>query len=742
MGSIETTTSRRRRFGVGKRAVAVAAAVIIAVTGTLPALQEANALDNGLALTPPMGWNSWNQTRCTAGVQGGTGLTEDKVKAAADAMASNGMKEAGYEYVVVDDCYQGGRGADGKLFSNPDTFPSGMKALGDYIHSKGLKFGIYAVPGEETCANYWDQYPIYGLGSYGHEQVDAETFEEWGVDYLKYDWCRADVKPGNINKIDTFNIMRDELKKLDRDIVYAISEYGDDNPWEWGAETANLWRTTHDINSNWGSVSTIINGQADLWQYSKPGAWNDPDMLQVGNGIFKTDEVANRAHVGMWAMLAAPLFVGTSIPDLSPELIATLTNPDLVAIDQDPLGKQAKRLSNDAGAQVWARPLKDNKIAVALYNNTGGAKTVSTTVAAVGGTGIQTVRSVWEKKNVMNTAGALSASVPARGTVIYILTPGQDPTLPTAPELEGSVSIAAGTTKDATFTVSNPGNASMTDVKVTFGTATGVTLPTTAQNLGTIAGNSSKDLTVSITTAANAQGSITVPATITYNGDKSATGSITIKVPLGEKAYVSDLTWINSSNGWGPVERDQANGDNQANDGPKIKLGGVTYEKGIGTNPTAKLSFDVGAQCTALKATIGIDDDVIPRAAKDNVTPRSTFEVFVDGVSKYNYTFTMGTDAPKPIEVDITGGKVIEMRNNLVGTASSAAWHAWADWADAHLVCGVTEPTTTPTTTATTTPSATAIPTVTVTATVTETATSTATATTTATATETATETA
>ena len=457
-------------------------------------------------------------------------------------------------------------------------------------------------------------------------------------------------------------------------------------------------------------------------------------MLQIGNGEFANDMDANRAHIGMWAMLAAPLFAGTSIPNLKPEILDAMVNPDLVAIDQDPLGKQAKQLSNDAGAQVWARPLTDNKMAVALYNSSGNAKTISTTLAAVGGTGTYTVRSVWDKQNVMNTSGTLSALVPARGSVIYVLTPGQDPSLPAIPELQGSATIPAGSTQDVTFSVTNTGDAAMEDVAVTFGTATGVTLPIDAQSVGTIAGKSSKDFTVSITTAENAQGSIQVPTTITYGGE-SITTSVVVSVPLRDKAYVSDLRWISSSNGWGPVERDQAVGDDKANDGPKITLGGVTYDKGIGTNPEAKLSFAVDGQCTALKATIGIDDDVIPRAAKDKVTPRSTFEVFVDGESKYNSTFTMGTDAPTAIDVDITGGNVIEMRNNLVGTAASASWHAWADWADAHLVCGATEPTPEPTETQTSTPTVTITSTATATATASTTATATATTTATATAT-------
>ena len=364
-----------------------------------------------------MGWNSWNQVRCH-------NLTEDIVKAAADAIASNGMREAGYQYVVVDDCYQGGRDPEtGSLIAHSQRFPGGMPALGEYIHAKGLKFGIYGVPGSETCANFWDEYPIHGLGSLGMEELDAQTWAEWGVDYLKYDWCRADITD-ELEKIPAFLRMRDALVTTGRDIVYAVSEYGDDEPWTWGAEIANLWRTTQDILPEWDSVAGIINAQADLWPYSRPGAWNDPDMLQVGNGEFTDDVEANRAHVGMWAMLAAPLFLGTNVPDLDPQILGILTNPDVVAIDQDPLGKQAQRLVKNAdGTQVWSRPLKDGVFAVALYNLGTEHQHITATLEDVVGAGAWRARSVWDQKDVDVTGGHLSADVAPRGLALHMLRP-------------------------------------------------------------------------------------------------------------------------------------------------------------------------------------------------------------------------------------------------------------------------------------------------------------------------------
>lgn len=374
-------------------------------------------MENGLARTPPMGWNSWNQVRCH-------GLTQDVVLAAAEAMADNGMREAGYSYIVVDDCYQGGRdAASGRLFSHPERFPDGMGAIGERIHALGLKFGIYGVPGTRTCANDWDDYPVTGLGSHGHERIDAETWAEWGVDYLKYDWCDAHVNAGAV-KIPAFTRMRDELARAGRDIVYAISEYGVDSPWLWAGDVANSWRTTQDIAPSWASVSWIIDCQADLWPHARPGAWNDPDMLQVGNGEFASDMDANRAHVGMWAMLAASLMVGTSIPDLDPRLLQILTNPELLAIDQDPLGRQAQRVArNEDGTQVWARDLNGGAVAVALYNPTDVPREIGTPIPLVGARGPQVARSVWAREDVGEVAEDLVAHVPARGADLYVLTP-------------------------------------------------------------------------------------------------------------------------------------------------------------------------------------------------------------------------------------------------------------------------------------------------------------------------------
>ncbi len=646
----------------------------------LAPLQPAQALDNGVALTPPMGWNSWNQVRCY-------GLNENVVKATADAMAANGMAKAGYDNVVVDDCWQGGRGADGALFSNPDRFPGGMKALGDYIHSKGLKFGIYAVPGSETCANHWDAYPIYGLGSLNHEQQDADTFASWGVDYLKYDWCRAD-ETDNLNRQAAFAKMRDALKQTGRKMVYGISEYGVTQPWTWGKDIANLWRTTSDIAPTWASISGIINSQASLSQYAGPGGWNDPDMLQVGNGSLTDDE--NRSHFGMWAMLSAPLFMGTDLTQLSPETLKTVSNAEVVAVDQDPLGKQAVRVRNSGGIQVWAKELSGGDIAVALFNTTAQQQLISSNVGEVKGSGAYSVRSLWDGADVLNTSSAFSATVPSHGTALLRLTPGTIPGLPSVPGIGGKVTLAPGASGTIPVTVQNIDQSALAGASLTFAATPGLTLPTTAVAVPSIAAGGTATVQVPVTAGSKAAGSYTVPVTISVGG-KEFPGSVTVKVLLADSVYVSDLTWDNSTNGWGPVERDMAVGGNAANDGPAIKLGGVTYPKGLGTNSPASVTFTVDAQCTTFRSVIGIDDDVIARAAKDGVTPRSTFEVYADGKQVYAKTIAQGIDQPQTLAVDISGAKVVELRNNLVGTASTASWHAWADWADAKLDCGAAD---------------------------------------------------
>ena len=369
-----------------------------------------------MALTPPMGWNSWNDVGCT-------GLTAAVVENAADQIVARGLKSAGYEYVVVDDCWQAGRNAAGELIPDPTRFPNGMKAVADYVHKDGLKFGIYAVPGSQTCGNYFSQYPIHGIGSLGHEKQDAEEFASWGVDYLKYDWCRADIND-HLDEQTAFKQMEQDLDATGRNIVFSISEYGVQKPWLWGPGVANLWRTTHDIHPLWSSVMQHIDAQIPITQYAKPGAWNDPDMLEIGDGgLTPTEETS---HFAMWCMLAAPLFVGTDISALPVQSVSLLTNPELVGIDQDAEGHEAHQVSSAGGIQIWERPLADGRYAVALFNTTGAAEDMSTTLAKVGiPAATYTVRDAVLRVDLASTSSVLGGSAPSHGILVFELTPAK-----------------------------------------------------------------------------------------------------------------------------------------------------------------------------------------------------------------------------------------------------------------------------------------------------------------------------
>ena len=318
------------------------------------------ARPQAVAATPPMGWNSWNFFH--------RNVTDKDVRNAADQLVASGMKDAGYIYVNIDDTWEGERDADGVLHTN-EKFPD-MKALADYVHAKGLKLGIYSSPGPKTCAGY--------AASLDHEAQDAQLYASWGIDYLKYDLCSyreavMQVQEPNDKAaqmrmmIAAYEKMDKALKATGRPIVYSLCQYGWDSVWEWGPKVgANLWRTTGDIQANWPSIYSILNEQAGLAKYAGPGHWNDPDMLEVGNGKLSLAE--NRAHFSMWAMLAAPLLAGNDLPNMTPDVRAILTNRDVIAIDQDPLGREATRAYPEGEVDVWTRHLAGGAMAIAVLN--------------------------------------------------------------------------------------------------------------------------------------------------------------------------------------------------------------------------------------------------------------------------------------------------------------------------------------------------------------------------------------
>lgn len=362
---------------------------------------------SGLAMTPPMGWNSWNHFH--------RNVTDAVIRAQADAMVSSGMRDAGYTYINIDDTWEAGRNADGTIQTN-EKFPD-MKALADYVHSKGLKLGIYSSPGALTCAKF--------EGSLGHEEQDAKTYAAWGIDYLKYDLCglrvqmKAAPSPEAAHKImvDAYIKMRDALRSTGRPIVYSLCQYGEDAVWEWGPSVGgNLWRTTGDITDKYARMAEIGFSQAGLARFAGPGHWNDPDMLEVGNGGMTAEEY--RTHMSLWAILAAPLLAGNDLSTMTPETIAILTNRDVIAIDQDKAGKQGDRVSAEGPIEIWTRSLADGSKAVGVFNRHPSALTTKVDFSKLGFTGAVKAKDLWLAKDLGKISGPYSVTVPGHGVLL------------------------------------------------------------------------------------------------------------------------------------------------------------------------------------------------------------------------------------------------------------------------------------------------------------------------------------
>jgi alpha-galactosidase len=344
-----------------------------------PSLKELPV--NGLAKTPPMGWNSWNHF---------AGQVDDAtVRGIADAMVSNGMRDAGYQYVNIDDTWEGQRDARGMLRPN-QKFPD-MKALADYVHSKGLKLGIYSSPGPKTCANY--------EGSYGHEVQDAQMFAAWGIDYLKYDWCSAFRIYKDEEMRAVYQKMGEALQATGRPMVFSLCQYGKQEVWKWGPLAGgNLWRTTDDIFDSWQSMSTIGFSQEALALYAAPGHWNDPDMLEIGNGGLTIEE--SRTHMSLWSMLAAPLIAGNDLRSVSPDILSVLTNREVISIDQDSLGKAATRALSKGDIEVWTRPLSGGATAIAVFNRGSRSEPFKIPWENLGISRPAKLRDVWNHKDL------------------------------------------------------------------------------------------------------------------------------------------------------------------------------------------------------------------------------------------------------------------------------------------------------------------------------------------------------
>ena len=370
------------------------------------------SVDAGLALTPPMGWNSWNHFGCN--------VNEQLIRDTADALAGSGMRDAGYKFLVIDDCWHGERDAHGDIQADAKRFPSGIKALADYVHSKGLKFGIYSDAGTKTCAGR--------PGSRGYEFQDAAQYAAWGVDYLKYDWCNT----GKQNAEASYAIMREALNHTGRPIVFSMCEWGTAKPWLWAGDgTGNLWRTTGDITDQWDGkkgyslgMLTIVDQNEPLYSFAGPGHWNDPDMLEVGNGGMTAEEY--RAHFSLWAMMAAPLIAGNDVAHMTAETRSILLNKDVIAIDQDRLGRPGRRVRKEGDLEVWSRELSDGGRAVLLLNRGSAAATMHVSLAELGYPDAFTLHAhdLWTDRDLEAVHGSYTAqAVPSHGVVMVRLRP-------------------------------------------------------------------------------------------------------------------------------------------------------------------------------------------------------------------------------------------------------------------------------------------------------------------------------
>ncbi|MET7900765.1 NPCBM/NEW2 domain-containing protein [Streptomyces sp. NPDC005355] len=642
-----------------------------------PASASKAASGEGSALTPPMGFNNWNSTHCRAE------FNEAMVEGIADIFVAKGLKDAGYQYVNLDDCWAlPQRDADGKLVPDPARFPNGIKAVADYVHSKGLKLGIYTSAGTKTCDRAG--FP----GALGHERSDAQQFADWGIDYLKYDNCNNQ----GVDAKQRYPAMRDALKAASettgRPIVYSICEWGQNKPWEWAADVGHLWRTTGDISDSWGSMLSIAKQNLPLAPYARPGHWNDPDMLEVGNGGMTDTEY--RSHFSLWSVMAAPLLIGTDLRKATPETYQILGNREVIAVDQDPLGKQGSVVSSEGGRWVIAKQLADGSRAVALFNETDRARHIATTAAAVGldHAPAYRLRDLWRHQDY-NTAGAVTATVPAHGTVLYRISPDRRwASYPPAVELggEGASLTEAGATAQVDTVLTDLGRTPARRVAVRLTGPEGWRIravsPTRAGSLPT-----GKKLTTRwrITAPADAEpGAYDLTAGADYRSPSGAkatarlvsTVHVVVPPPSGT-SYASDLPWLSALNGWGPVEKDTSVGESAAGDGHPITLGGTVHARGLGVHAPSEVTYYTGGRCTAFTARVGVDDE-------EGAAGTVAFEVWADDTKVASTEALTNTDAAKAVTAAIAGAKTVRL---VVTDGGDGVTSDHGDWADAAFRC-------------------------------------------------------
>ena len=680
-----TRPARCRRLAALLTAAATVASGVLVAVASVAVAAPADALANGLATTPPMGFNDWNAFGCD--------VDAHLIEQTADFFVSSGLKAAGYTYVNIDDCWMTHeRDARGRLVPDPVKFPQGIAGVARYVHARGLQLGIYEDAGTATCAGY--------PGSLGHEEVDARTFAAWGVDYLKYDNCNNAGSTTQAQFIARYKAMGDALLATGRPIVYSICEWGQNDPWTWAGDLGNLWRTTGDISDNWPSLKSIIDANAPLAQYAHKGAWNDPDMLEVGNGGMTETEY--RTHFALWAMMNAPLLIGTDLREATPATMAIYLNQDLIALDQDKLGVQAQVIGGNGETKVFNKPLANGDRAVALYNGSDTATTMSTTAAQTGlsrSTAYQ-LTDLWSKA-VTETAGTISAVVPAHGTAVYRVKaqPNWTPLAPaatvavTGPAAAGAdILLLPGTSAPVTSTVADLGRVALTDVRVTATGPAGWTVRADdAANARTVRTGGSLVTHWTLTApAGTAAASYALPVTVswTWDGHRApVVTTLTLSVvvaaaPPTGTSWLSDLTWLSATNGWGPVEVNRSNGEQGATDGGPLSVRGTTAAHGLGVHAASDVVWFLGGSCSGLTTQVGIDDEKAPKG-------EVRFQVFATDAAGVETqvadsgTLT-GTSAVAALTASLTGAQTVRLHVDPLGSNDSDH----ADWLSPRLTCG------------------------------------------------------
>jgi alpha-galactosidase len=661
-------------------------ALVAALTGLLglatvsSAAAPVAAEDTGLALTPPMGFNNWNATGCA--------VDEKLITDMADLFVTSGLKAAGYQYVNVDDCWADAERdpATGRLRAHPVRFPHGVKWLADYIHGKGLKFGIYTSAGTMTCAKTMP-------GGLDHEEVDAQTFADWGVDYLKYDNCNNAGRP----YLERYTKMRDALRKTGRPIVFSICEWGENKPWEWGNGVGQLWRTTGDINDTWPKLVEILKKNAPLAPFAGPGHWNDPDMLEVGNGGMSGAEY--RSHFNLWAVMAAPLLIGADLRKVKQADFDILLNREVIAVDQDRLGVQGTVLSNQDGRWVFAKPLANGDKAVVLFNETDESQRIGTTAEALGlpRRGGYSLRDLWQHKD-FQTAGAISAAVPPHASVMYRVRSGghdwlrQEPALDTALELPSAVTgvpggiTPAGVPFEATVKAVNHARVPVFDASVRLTAPPGWRVEPLARGHRLVLGTEeSVTGRWRITPPANAvPGDFRVSGALDarWRGRLSRPVEATVLVPVAPPTGtvdLSDVTFAQERGGYGPVERNMSNGSWKGGDGKPLSIGGVKYAKGLGGHAPTQLILYLGGKCTAFSSDVGVDDERDERMAGS-----ASFEVWADGVKAADSGVRTWRDGPVTVSAGVTGARFLRL---VITDGGDGVSYDRGDFAGAKVTC-------------------------------------------------------